>query len=77
MNTKKGCLCKYLLLNRWRDFVETNAYAWWSSSEYNDEYIWGKILGYDHAKVYRNGRYKACGQSVCCIKFISHNTFVV
>ena len=48
--------------------METNAYAWWSSSEYNDEYIWGRILGFDHAQVYRNGRYKACGQSVRYIK---------
>lgn len=41
---------------------------WWSSTEYNTNYAWARILDYDHSTVYRGNYLKGNGFSVRCLR---------
>jgi uncharacterized protein (TIGR02145 family) len=42
--------------------------AWWSSTEVNSNYAWGRILYYGYSNVYRNYYSKRDGFSVRCVR---------
>jgi uncharacterized protein (TIGR02145 family) len=46
---------------------DCNGY-WWSASEYDGTFSWGRGLGYDHSEIYKGVNYKEDGFSVRCIK---------
>lgn len=41
---------------------------WWSASECDSSFAWGRGLGYDNAEVHQGANYKESGFSVRCIK---------
>ncbi|MEI8112704.1 MAG: FISUMP domain-containing protein [Bacteroidia bacterium] len=47
--------------------TERNGY-WWSSSEFDGAFSWGRGLGYDNSEIYKGVNYKENGFSVRCIK---------
>jgi len=44
---------------------------WWSASEYDGNFSWGRGLGYDNSEIYKGVNYKEDGFSVRCIKDLS------
>ena len=47
--------------------TDRNGY-WWSSTEYDRSFSWGRGLGYDNSEIYKGVNYKENGFSVRCIK---------
>ena len=41
---------------------------WWSASEFDTNFSWGRGLSYDSSEIYKGVNYKECGFSVRCIK---------
>ncbi len=41
---------------------------WWSSTEYDSNYAWFRLLFYNYSNVYRNYFNKRCGVSVRCVR---------
>ena len=42
--------------------------GWWSSSDFNNSYVWGLNIFYNSGKVYRENFYKGNGFSVRCLR---------
>jgi uncharacterized protein (TIGR02145 family) len=45
----------------------TNGY-WWSSTEYDAAFSWGRGLAFDSPEIYNGANYKENGYSVRCVK---------